>query len=67
MASDEAEAEHPEQPDDELKRHFREALERKRNQQADATGGLDGKDPSKVHGTHGPASRKRSFRRKSGA
>ena len=48
---------------DETKRKFREALERKRGdhasaQSADHTG--------KVHGSHGPAASRRSFRRKSG-
>ena len=48
---------------DETKRKFREALERKRSdhasaQSADHTG--------KVHGSHGPAASRRSFRRKSG-
>jgi len=48
---------------DEMKRKFREALERKRGthgsaQSADHTG--------KVHGSHGPAASRRSFRRKSG-
>ena len=54
----------PPKPDiDETKRKFREALERKRGdhasaQSADHTG--------KVHGSHGPAASRRSFRRKSG-
>ncbi|GLX01617.1 DUF5302 domain-containing protein [Microtetraspora sp. NBRC 16547] len=52
--------------EDEMKRKFREALERKKRTQAErnATGG--GKDPSKVHAAHGPAGGRRSFRRKSG-
>ena len=51
------------QPDlDETKRKFREALERKRRthdtaESADHTG--------KVHGAHGPAASRRSYRRKS--
>ena len=52
-------------PDDELKRKFREALERKRQAQSSAGGG-SGKGDSKIHGTHGPAAHRRSFRRKSG-
>ncbi|MGW4642164.1 DUF5302 domain-containing protein [Sphaerisporangium sp. NPDC004334] len=56
----------PETPDDELKRKFREALERKRRTQADSNGGGGGKEGSKIHGAHGPAAGKRSFRRKSG-
>ena len=56
--------ESPAQSDlDEMKRKFREALERKRGthasaQSADHTG--------KVQGSHGPAASRRSFRRKSG-
>jgi hypothetical protein len=55
-----------ETPEDEMKRKFREALERKRNQHAGS--GEEGRavDPSKIHGAHGPAASKRSFRRKSG-
>ncbi|MCG5219397.1 DUF5302 domain-containing protein [Streptosporangium sp. KLBMP 9127] len=53
-------------PDDELKRKFREALEAKRNSQAEANAKGGPQDRSKVHGTHGPAGNRRSFRRKSG-
>jgi hypothetical protein len=55
-----------ETPEDEMKRKFREALERKRNQHADTSAGGRGADASKIHGAHGPAASKRSFRRKSG-
>jgi hypothetical protein len=48
---------------DELKRKFREALDRKRNAHASAEGASD---TGKVHGSHGPAVSRRSFRRKSG-
>jgi hypothetical protein len=51
--------------EDEVKRKFREALERKQSQ-ADKRSGSGSKDASKVHGTHGPAQGKRMFRRKSG-
>jgi hypothetical protein len=51
---------------DEVKRKFREALERKRAKEADASGRRRGKDTGKVHGVHGPARHRRSFRRKSG-
>lgn len=51
---------------DELKRKFREALERKRAQQADQGGGQRGSNAGKIHGSHGPAASRRSFRRKSG-
>ncbi|WP_336206153.1 DUF5302 domain-containing protein [Nonomuraea sp. LPB2021202275-12-8] len=64
-----AESQEPEvseTPEDEMKRKFREALERKRNQAADSGAGGRGADASKIHGAHGPAASKRSFRRKSG-
>ena len=48
---------------DETKRKFREALERKRGSHASAEGA---QDTGKVHGAHGPAASRRSFRRKSG-
>jgi hypothetical protein len=48
---------------DELKRKFREALERKRGDHASAEGAHD---TGKVHGSHGPAVSRREFRRKSG-
>lgn len=52
------------QPDlDEMKRKFREALERKRGNHASAQGA---DHTGKVHGSHGPATSRRSFRRKSG-
>ena len=54
------------QPDlGEVKRKFREALDRKRGNHASAnTEGAHG--TGKVHGSHGPATSRRSFRRKSG-
>ena len=48
---------------DETKRKFREALERKRGNHASAKGA---DNTGKVHGSHGPAASRRSFRRKSG-
>jgi Family of unknown function (DUF5302) len=48
---------------DDLKRKFREALDRKRSAHASAEGAHD---TGKVHGSHGPAVSRRSFRRKSG-
>ncbi|GII85701.1 hypothetical protein Ssi03_36910 [Sphaerisporangium siamense] len=53
-------------PDDELKRKFREALERKRRTQAESNAAARGKNGSKIAGAHGPVAGKRSFRRKSG-
>jgi uncharacterized protein DUF5302 len=48
---------------DEVKRKFREALDRKRATHASAEGAHD---TGKVHGSHGPAVSRREFRRKSG-
>lgn len=53
-----------ENPVEQTKDKFREALERKRNKQH-ATNGAAQND-SKVHGEHGRAGAKRTFRRKSG-
>lgn len=51
---------------DDVKRKFREALDRKRDQHAHAnTDSAQG--TGKVHDAHGPASSRRSFRRKSGS
>ncbi len=52
--------------EDEARRKFREALERKRAKEADTSRTGRGKDTGKIHGVHGPARRRRSFRRKSG-
>lgn len=49
---------------DEVKRKFKEALERKNQQTARAADHKDGR--SKATATHGNASHKREFRRKSG-
>jgi hypothetical protein len=61
-----AAASEPEGSEDELKRKFREALERKRGKEAESNAGRGGKNTGKVHGAHGPARSRRSFRRKSG-
>lgn len=55
----------PEGSEDETKRKFREALERKRKH-ADANAARGGKDDGKIHGTRGLARSRRSFRRKTG-
>jgi len=56
----------PAKPDiDEVKRKFREALDRKRQIHAEGQE-QGGRDPSKIHGARGPAASRRSFRRKSG-
>ncbi|MEV5836091.1 DUF5302 domain-containing protein [Nocardia sp. NPDC052112] len=49
---------------EEVKRKFKEALERKNQHHAKSTDHLDGR--SKATTTHGNASHKREFRRKSG-
>ena len=65
-----SEAEHDQDPvtppaeEDEVKRKFREALERKQSQRhrTEQAAGKDGK----AHNAHGPVGGKRSFRRKAG-
>ncbi|MDF2047387.1 MULTISPECIES: DUF5302 domain-containing protein [Microbacterium] len=52
-----------ETPSDDMKRKFREALEKKNGQQRAGQAHLDGN--SAVHGTHAAVT-KREFRRKSG-
>jgi hypothetical protein len=52
---------------DDVKRRFREALNRKQGRTADAAASGEGSDHAKVHGgAHGPAQQQRQFRRKSG-
>jgi len=64
QAADAAAEEAPAKPGlDETKRKFREALERKRGNHASAQGA---DHTGKVHGSHGAATSRRSFRRKSG-
>ncbi|HYY12430.1 MAG TPA: DUF5302 domain-containing protein [Kineosporiaceae bacterium] len=53
-------------PQDDVKRKFREALERKQGRAAQQGEAGDKGDHSKIHGAHGPESTQRSFRRKSG-
>ena len=64
--STEEDAPEEQSTEDEVKRRFREALERKQGKNAGANGSVSDKDPSKVHSAHGPAGSRRSFRRKSG-
>jgi Family of unknown function (DUF5302) len=56
----------PEASEEETKRKFREALERKRAMHADRTAARGGKDAGKIHGAGGLARSRRSFRRKTG-
>jgi hypothetical protein len=51
---------------EDMKRKFREALDRKRGAQT-AANAEGAHDTGKVHGSHGPAATRRSFRRKSGS
>ena len=52
--------------EDEAKRKFREALERKRTRETATGAGAGGPGAGKVQGVHGPASSRRSFRRRGG-
>jgi uncharacterized protein DUF5302 len=52
--------------DDDAKRKFREALERKRTRETATGAGAGGPGAGKVQGVHGPASSRRSFRRRGG-
>jgi hypothetical protein len=56
----------PGEPEDEARVKFREALDRKRAQEAATAGGPAGTGTGKVRETHGPASGRRSFRRRGG-
>lgn len=51
---------------DEVQRKFREALDRKRAREMASGSAGRGKETGKIHGVHGPARHRRSFRRKSG-
>jgi hypothetical protein len=51
---------------DDVKRKFREALERKQGKRSSGAAADDGEDHGKVHDAHGPAHTQRQFRRKSG-
>ncbi len=61
MSTDKKDADQPD-----VKDKFREALERKRNNQAERNADNEARDGSKIHGEHGAAGGKRTFRRKSG-
>ena len=52
--------------ENDVKRRYREALERKQAQQADANAAHQERGTSKTRLAHGPAHTRRSFRRKSG-
>jgi hypothetical protein len=57
----------PDGSEDETRRKFREALERKRANDADASAARRGQDAGKIHGARGLARSRRSFRRKTGS
>lgn len=59
-------SDHPEPEEDSVKDKFREALQRKRTHDAERSADADSRDQSKIHGTHGPVTARREFRRKSG-
>jgi hypothetical protein len=65
-AADELAPAAPEADEDEVKRKFREALERKQGVRHAGAAGGTGPDQSKIHGAHGRAGGPREFRRKSG-
>ncbi|MGK5554305.1 DUF5302 domain-containing protein [Actinomadura kijaniata] len=52
--------------EDDVKRRFREALERKRDATSEKHGEGAGRNGSKVRGAHSRADHQRQFRRKSG-
>ncbi|MGW0159095.1 DUF5302 domain-containing protein [Mycobacterium sp. NPDC003323] len=52
-------------PEDDTKRKFREALERKKAQAGGGTSHADG-GRKQARGAHGPVENRREFRRKSG-
>lgn len=56
----------PAESEDDLKRKYREALERKTSKNKGNQPG-EGEGESKIHDTHGPAGAKRQFRRRSGS
>jgi len=74
MTDTEAEPESSEDPEvpeeaevqDEARRKFREALDRKRARETSGAGGRASDGAGKVHGAHGPAASRRSFRRRGG-
>ncbi|HEY7858791.1 MAG TPA: DUF5302 domain-containing protein [Candidatus Nanopelagicales bacterium] len=68
MSTDDTNTEEPRPgaPEDDLKRKYREALERKSSRSGGNQPG-DGEGESKIHDAHGPAGGKRAFRRRSGS
>ncbi len=52
--------------EDDVRRKFREALERKRGQESGKAAEGENREGSRIHGAHGPEASRRNFRRKSG-
>jgi hypothetical protein len=65
-AKDATDDDAPAEQREDVKRKFREALERKQGRAATQAESMDPADAGKIHGAHGPESVRRSFRRKSG-
>jgi hypothetical protein len=63
---DATESNAPAEQREDVKRKFREALERKQGRAVAQAESVDPADAGKIHGAHGPESVRRSFRRKSG-
>ena len=64
MTADTPKPEPDKAADDDVKRRYREALDRKQASQSGGGGHAEG--DSKVHEAHGPAKSQRTFRRKAG-
>lgn len=56
----------PAPAEDDVKRRFREALDRKHQANTDSAGDGGARNGSKIRGAHGAAGHQRQFRRKSG-
>jgi hypothetical protein len=65
--SDDARDEETADPGDDVRRKFRESLQRKQKHQSEHRSAEGGKGGSKVHDGFGPMTGRRSFRRKSGS
>jgi hypothetical protein len=66
MPSDPDVSTSPDPDEDDVKRRFREALERKNAGGTAGASHADNDGSSKAHDAHGPAKSQRTFRRKSG-
>jgi hypothetical protein len=66
MSTDDAQDQVADQAEDDVKRKFREALERKNAGGTAGAAHTDNDGGNKAHDAHGPAKSQRTFRRKSG-